>query len=340
VAQVQDPVLQGIHLGKQTYHQRLKFKYLTDGVDVEYQQNGQTQYKKVQLIDFDKIDDNDWLVVNQFRVKETGKTARIPDVVIFINGLPIAVIELKNATDENATIEGAFNQLQTYKNDISCLFPYNEILVVSDGTQARVGTLTADWERFMPWRSIDGENIIPQKEAELETIIKIYDPLIVFYENPPNTSSLNHYSLKEKATTNGYTSNNIEELIANLSNNPIGIKENEIKLIKKAFTILMLLEKPNINTYNKSEKGNNLSRIDILKTTIKKAQKNEMPNSKIEKRIDNANNNWLYLLIAIFSILLFLNYDKNNFGYGPIRVISFFVSLICIIIYFSNRDRK
>ena len=147
-------------------------QYLTDGVDVEYQQNGETQYKKVQLIDFDKIDHNDWLVVNQFRVKETGKTARIPDVVIFINGLPIAVIELKNATDENATIKGAFNQLQTYKNDISCLFPYNEILVVSDGIKARVGTLTADWERFMPWRSIDGENIIPQGQAELETIIK------------------------------------------------------------------------------------------------------------------------------------------------------------------------
>ena len=147
-------------------------QYLTDGVDVEYQQNGETQYKKVQLIDFDKIDHNDWLVVNQFRVKETGKTARIPDVVIFINGLPIAVIELKNATDENATIKGAFNQLQTYKNDISCLFPYNEILVVSDGTKARVGTLTADWERFMPWRSINGENIISQGQAELETIIK------------------------------------------------------------------------------------------------------------------------------------------------------------------------
>ncbi|MFM6157584.1 MAG: type I restriction endonuclease subunit R, partial [Sphaerospermopsis kisseleviana] len=147
-------------------------KYLTDGVDVEYQQNGQTQYKQVQLIDFDNIDNNDWLVVNQFRVKETGKTARIPDVVIFINGLPIAVIELKNAADENATIKGAFNQLQTYKNDISCLFPYNEILVVSDGIKARVGTLTADWERFMPWRTIDGENIISQGQAELETIIK------------------------------------------------------------------------------------------------------------------------------------------------------------------------
>jgi type I site-specific restriction-modification system R (restriction) subunit len=147
-------------------------KYLTDGIDVEYQQHGQTQYKKVQLIDFHKIDNNDWLVVNQFRVKETGKNPRIPDVVIFINGLPIAVIELKNPTDENATLHGAFNQLQTYKNDIPCLFPYNEILVISDGTYARVGTLTTDWERFMPWRSVDGENIAPKGKAELETIIK------------------------------------------------------------------------------------------------------------------------------------------------------------------------
>ncbi|MDD1419957.1 type I restriction endonuclease subunit R [Dolichospermum sp. ST_sed1] len=147
-------------------------QYLTDGIDVEYQQHGETQYKKVQLIDFTDIHQNDWLVVNQFRVKETGKNPRIPDVVIFINGLPIAVIELKNPTDENATLHGAFNQLQTYKNDIPCLFPYNEILVISDGTYARVGTLTADWERFMPWRSVDGENIAPKGKAELETIIK------------------------------------------------------------------------------------------------------------------------------------------------------------------------
>lgn len=146
-------------------------QYLTDGVDVEYQQDGQTQYKKVKIIDFEQVDNNDWLVVNQFTVIE-NKNNRRPDVVIFINGLPIAVIELKNAADENATIKGAFNQLQTYKNDIPCLFPYNEILVISDGTYARVGTLTADWERFMPWRSIDGEDIIPKGQAELETIIK------------------------------------------------------------------------------------------------------------------------------------------------------------------------
>jgi type I restriction enzyme R subunit len=79
--------------------------------------------------------------------------------VIFVNGLPLGVIELKNAADENATIRGAFNQLQTYKREIPSLFPTNEILVIADGLEARAGTLTADWERFMPWRTIDGETI-------------------------------------------------------------------------------------------------------------------------------------------------------------------------------------
>jgi type I restriction enzyme R subunit len=146
-------------------------KFLTDGVDVEYQAEGRTIYDKVWLIDFTNLNNNDWLAVNQLYVKE-NKTPRIPDVVIFINGLPLGVIELKNPTDENATIKGAFNQLQTYKNDIPSLFPYNEILIVSDGTEARVGTLTADWEWFMPWRTIDGETIVPKGTAELEVIIK------------------------------------------------------------------------------------------------------------------------------------------------------------------------
>ena len=151
-------------------------KFLTDGVDVEYQAKGRTVYDKVWLLDFDDSDNNDWLVVNQFTVIE-GKNNRRPDLVVFINGLPLGVIELKNPVEENATIKGAFNQLQTYKNDISCLFPYNEILVVSDGTEARVGTLTADWEWFMPWRTIDGEQIAPKKTAELEVTLKgIFSP--------------------------------------------------------------------------------------------------------------------------------------------------------------------
>jgi len=146
-------------------------KLLIDGIDVEYQAEGRTIYDKVWLIDFTNPNNNDWLAVNQFTVIE-NKNNRRPDVVIFINGLPIGVIELKNPTDENATIRGAFNQLQTYKNDIPSLFPYNKILIVSDGTEARVGTLTADWEWFMPWRTIDGETIVPKGTAELEVIIK------------------------------------------------------------------------------------------------------------------------------------------------------------------------
>lgn len=146
-------------------------KFLTDGINVEYQTSERVVYNQVYLIDFKNPDNNDWLVVNQFTVIEDKKERR-PDVVVFINGLPIGVIELKNPTDEKATIKGAFNQLQTYKNDIPSLFPYNEILVVSDGTEARVGTLTADWERFMPWRTIKGDKIAPKHTAELEILIK------------------------------------------------------------------------------------------------------------------------------------------------------------------------
>ncbi|KAB8332492.1 type I restriction endonuclease subunit R [Scytonema tolypothrichoides VB-61278] len=146
-------------------------KFLTDGVDVEYQTSERIVYDKVKLIDFAHPENNDWLVVNQFTVIQDKKERR-PDVVVFINGLPLAVIELKNPIVENATIKSAFNQLQTYKNDIPVLFPYNEILVVSDGTEARVGTLTADWERFMPWRTIEGDELAPKKTAELEVLIK------------------------------------------------------------------------------------------------------------------------------------------------------------------------
>lgn len=146
-------------------------KFLTEGVDVEYHADGRTKYDKVWLIDFNHPENNNWLVANQFTVIE-NKNNRRPDVVVFINGLPLAVIELKNPASETATIQSAFNQLQTYKKDIPSLFPYNALLLVSDGTEARVGTLTADWERFMPWRTIDGESIAPKGTAELEVTIK------------------------------------------------------------------------------------------------------------------------------------------------------------------------
>jgi type I restriction enzyme R subunit len=126
-------------------------KMLVDGVEVEYQRfDGSIAGDRAKLIDFDDIDANDWLVVNQFTVLEEQHNRR-PDAVIFVNGLPLAVLELKNATDENATIWTAFNQIQTYKQQIPSLFVFNEALIVSDGLKARIGILSSDRERFMPW---------------------------------------------------------------------------------------------------------------------------------------------------------------------------------------------
>ncbi|MCP4677808.1 MAG: type I restriction endonuclease subunit R, partial [Deltaproteobacteria bacterium] len=127
--------------------------YLVDGISVEYlSPRGDVVYDPVQLVDFADPDANDWLVVNQFTVAESGHTRR-PDVVVFLNGLPLAVIELKNPAAEDATVWDAFDQFQTYKHEIPGLFTFNEALVISDGLEARVGTLTADRERFMPWRT-------------------------------------------------------------------------------------------------------------------------------------------------------------------------------------------
>jgi len=147
-------------------------KMLIDGVSVEYQRkDGSIAGNYARLVDFENPENNEFLAVNQFTVIE-GQQNRRPDIVIFVNGLPLAVIELKNPADENATIQTAFQQLQTYKNDIPSLFTYNEMLVISDGLQARAGTLTSDWSRFMPWRTIDGKEIAPKGRPELDVLIK------------------------------------------------------------------------------------------------------------------------------------------------------------------------
>ncbi len=143
---------------------------IIEGVPVAYQRADRTVDDQARLIDWDHLENNDWLAVNQFTVSE--RQNRRPDVVVFINGLPLAVLELKNAADENADIEKAFNQLQTYKKDIPSLFTYNEALVISDGTTARIGSLTADRDRFMPWRTIDGEDLAPKGIPELEVTIR------------------------------------------------------------------------------------------------------------------------------------------------------------------------
>ena len=146
-------------------------RYLTDGVNVEYQSQGRVVYDQVKLFDFDRPENNDWLAVNQFTVIE-DKNNRRPDIVIFVNGLPLGVFELKNLADENATIRDAYQQFQTYKKDIPSLFPFNEVLVISDGIEARIGTLTAGWERFMPWRTIAGDMVAPKGSLELEVLIR------------------------------------------------------------------------------------------------------------------------------------------------------------------------
>jgi type I restriction enzyme R subunit len=146
-------------------------KMLSDGIEVEYRtEDGRIKGDKAWLLDYEYPDNNDWLVVNQFTVLENHINRR-PDLVIFVNGLPLAVIELKNAADENATIWSAFHQLQTYKNEITSLFVYNEALIISDGIHARIGSLTADKERFMPWKTITGEVLADSHAIELEVLL-------------------------------------------------------------------------------------------------------------------------------------------------------------------------
>ena len=145
---------------------------LVQGVKVEYRDaEGRTSYPSVRLLDFDEPENNDWLVVDQFTVVE-GDNKRRPDVVAFVNGLPLAVVELKNPTAEQATLKSAFNQLQTYKNEVPSLFRTNAALVITDGMRARVGSLTADLERFMPWRTVDGNEVLPANAPEAETLIE------------------------------------------------------------------------------------------------------------------------------------------------------------------------
>jgi len=147
-------------------------KLMTEGVDVEYYaDDGTLTAGKVALIDFEHPERNDWLAVSQF-VVINGQNNRRPDVVVFVNGLPLGVIELKAPGSAGAHLLGAFNQLQTYKQQIPALFHTNALLVTSDGIAARIGSLSADLERFMPWRTTDGTDVAPKGAPELSTLIE------------------------------------------------------------------------------------------------------------------------------------------------------------------------
>ncbi len=144
---------------------------LTDGVNVEYRhEDGSVRTAQARLFDFDNPENNDFVAVNQLTVVQNNINRR-PDAVLYVNGLPLVVIELKNAADSKANLTAAYNQIQTYKQQISSLFRFNELCVISDGLDARVGTLTAPSERFMAWKTVDGE-----KDAgnvpELETLAR------------------------------------------------------------------------------------------------------------------------------------------------------------------------
>jgi type I restriction enzyme R subunit len=158
---------QQLIINNQSFH-----KELVEGVDVEYRRkDGSIANDKVWLFDFKNLHNNEFLAVNQFTVIENNNNRR-PDIILFINGLPLVVIELKNPADENATLWTALNQLETYKNQIPALFPYNEIMVISDGIEARSGTITSNKERFMPWKTIEGKEIAPSAMPQLEVLFQ------------------------------------------------------------------------------------------------------------------------------------------------------------------------
>ena len=147
-------------------------RMLVEGVTVEYRtDNGTIQGAQVRVVDFDDAANNDWLVVNQFTVVE-NKHKRRPDVLLFVNGLPLGVIELKNPANEDATIWTAWQQLQTYQKELPALFAMNAVLMVSDGVEARIGTLTAGREWFKPWRTISDDTLADSHMPELQVMLE------------------------------------------------------------------------------------------------------------------------------------------------------------------------
>lgn len=146
-------------------------KMLTEGIDIEVYQDGETKGSKIWLVDFEHPTNNEFIVCNQFTVTHENTTKR-PDVVLLVNGLPLVVIELKNPTDEQATVKKAFTQLQNYKTAIPALFHYNGVLVASDGLDARAGALTVSYSRFLAWKTIDGIKDEKATVPQIETLIK------------------------------------------------------------------------------------------------------------------------------------------------------------------------
>jgi len=171
-------------------------RYLTDGVDVEMRTESGIRGEKIYIVDFENPENNEFLAVNQFTVIEGNQNKR-PDIILFVNGLPLVVIELKNAVDENANLKSAFNQLQTYKQAIPSLFNYNSLLIISDGWDARCGTITSDYGRFMTWKTKDGQTTADHLQPQMEvmfhgmlnkqTLLDLIRQFIVFEKSDSKT---------------------------------------------------------------------------------------------------------------------------------------------------------
>ena len=178
-------------INNETFH-----RYLTDGVDVEMRTESGIRGEKIYIVDFTHPENNEFLAVNQFTVIEGNQNKR-PDIILFVNGLPLVVIELKNAVDENASLKSAFNQLQTYKQAIPSLFTYNGLLIISDGWDARCGTITSDYGRFMKWRTKDGKTEASHTELGMQvmfegmlnkhTLLDVIRQFIVFEKSDTKT---------------------------------------------------------------------------------------------------------------------------------------------------------
>jgi len=162
--------IQRIHSPELLTNNESFHRLLTEGIKVSYQKDGQQRGDLVWLIDFNTPENNDFIVANQFTVVENGVNKR-PDVILFVNGIPLVVLELKNAADENATIKSAFRQIETYKAVIPSLFTYNAFTIISDGLEARAGTLSSGMSRFMAWKSADGKEEASHLVSQMETLI-------------------------------------------------------------------------------------------------------------------------------------------------------------------------
>ena len=181
-------------------------KLLVEGIEVSFKEKGNIRTKRAYLADFINVQNNEFLVVNQFTIVENEE--RRPDLIIFVNGIPLILIELKSASDENVGIESAYNQIQTYKKDIPSLFSYNAFCILSDGINAKAGTITSNEERFMNWRTVDGVTIEPLINPQYEVlftgmlakerVLDIIENFILFQESKKEDKDINGKKLGDK----------------------------------------------------------------------------------------------------------------------------------------------